>query len=430
MNSIIVEQSLGLKGSVEVSGAKNAVLVEIASLILIDGVSILKNVPDSEDVYSMCSLLEDLGAQCSFNPILKELKVDTSTINKFEIQPERMKKMRASILVLGPLLARFLKAKVSVPGGCVLGARPIDYHIKNFERMGVRCEFVGDYLFASAEFIKPSKIVLEYPSVGATENILMCATLIPGETIIVNAALEPEVIDLINLLLKSGADIEITSPMTIKIRGVESLRPVFHEVMFDRLEAGSLLIAAAATGGLIQIPNADANQMEVFLYKLEEMGHVIDTSLGIKITASSEPKAVSFKTSPYPSFPTDLQAPMTVLQCLSSGRSVIEETVFENRLLHCFELNKMGANILVNGTTAIVEGKNKFMGASVVGTDIRAACALVIAGMVATGTTYITGLHHLKRGYDNFDLKLRSLGANITFVENDITKVYFSEKLK
>ena len=329
--------------------------------------------------------------------------------------------MRASILVLGPLLARCLTAEVALPGGCVLGARPIDFHIKNFQKMGVSFDFSGEYLIASCDALRPTRVILEYPSVGATENILMAAVLTDGETIIVNAALEPEVLDLVKLLKSAGADIEILAPATIKIVGVKNLKPVHHKVMYDRLEAGTFLIAAAVTGGSVFLPNVRADKLDVFLMKLEEMGHKIEAdATGIKLTATLMPKAVSFKTSPYPGFPTDLQAPMLVAQCLAEGKSVIEETVFENRLLHCAELNKMGANIQVNGTTAIVNGVGWLNGSSVVGTDIRAAAALVIAGLVAKGGTTIFGLNHIKRGYDNFDVKLRALGANISYLDEPV----------
>lgn len=417
MNSIFVEKSGPLEGTLQLSGAKNAVLVEIASLLLIDGVSTLTHVPFSEDVYWMCSLLEDVGARVYADKQQSTLTVDASALTGFRVSPERMKKMRASILVLGPLLARFCRADVAVPGGCVLGARPIDYHIKNFEKMGVSFMYDADYLRGSCSSLKATKIVLEYPSVGATENILMAATLTPGKTTIINAALEPEVLDLIELLQKAGASICVQAPSMITIEGVSHLKPVRHDVMVDRLEAGTFLIAAAVTGGSISIPQARANDMDVFLMKLEEMGHAISTENGISLRATREPRAVSFKTSPYPAFPTDLQAPMSVAQILAAGKSVIEETVFENRLLYCFELNKMGARINVQGTTAIIEGPCTLQGAHVVGTDIRAAAGLVIAGLVAQGATTITGLHHIKRGYDRFDEKLRALGGKITYLE-------------
>lgn len=423
MNSVIVEQSLGLKGTVHIAGAKNAVLVEIASLILTTGTSILHNVPFSEDVFHMCKLLEDLGARIEIDQLSNQLIVDTSNLTQFKVLPERMKKMRASILVLGPLLARSLKAEVAVPGGCVLGARPIDYHLKNFAKMGVDFEFKGEYLCAKTDKLQAKKIVLEYPSVGATENILMAATLTAGCTEIINAALEPEVLDLIELLTKMGAQISVSAPATITVVGVQSLQPVEHAVITDRLEAGTFLIAAAITGGSVYIPNARQDYLDVFLLKLEEMGHFINTSRpGIELIAGlSNNKAVSFKTSPYPGFPTDLQAPMSALLSISNGTGLIEETVFENRLLHCFELNKMGASIKVEGVTASVTGVTGLHGAEVVGTDIRGACALVLAGLAAKGTTTVTGLHHLKRGYEQLDIKLRSLGAKIYYqdeVEN------------
>src|SRR3990167_2191160 len=412
-NSLIVNQSLNLKGRVNSSGAKNAVLVEMAATLLADGVSILKNVPASEDVFNMSALLQDLGAKVDFDIISKTLKIDTTLVDSYQVTSERMKKMRASILVLGPLLAKFLRARVALPGGCTLGARPIDYHIKNFQKLGVQFLQNEDFLDAVVQKLNSRDLFLDYPSVGATENILMAATLTEGVTKIINAALEPEVLDLICMLQKMGASIKIQLPATIVIEGVSVLRPVTHEVVFDRLEAGSLLLAAAITGGSIYLPQADANILEGFLYKLVEMGHEIKTSNGIELIATSEPKAVSIKTHPYPGFPTDLQAHMMVAQCLAEGTSVVEETVYENRMLHAHELNRMGANIKVTGNSATVTGVKKLQGMQVLASDIRASCALVLAGLVAQGTTVVEGLHHFRRGYDALENKLKQLGADI-----------------
>ena len=327
-----------------------------------------------------------------------------------------MKKMRASILVMGPLLARFGKADIAAPGGCVIGTRPIDYHLKNFKKMGTIIEESPDYLTARADLLHAQRIVLEYPSVGATENILMAATLTPGTTTIINAAIEPEVLDLVSVLRKMGAKISIEAPATIIIEGVTSLQPIEHAIIPDRLEAGALLLAAAITGGSIYLPQAQAYAMDVFLLKLEEMGHEIivgPQGIGITLKATKEPRAVSFKTAPYPGFPTDLQAPMMAALCLAQGISIVEETVFENRLLHIRELQKMGAQIKVEHNKAIITGVDKLYGASVIATDIRASCALVLAGMVAEGSTVMTGIHHWTRGYDGLENKLVALGAHV-----------------
>lgn len=430
---LIVEQSNGLKGQVPLAGAKNAVLVIMASLILAEGKSRLTNVPNSADVHQMIELLRTLGAEVHYYAETYTLDVDTASVRYFNVSPEIMNKMRASILVMGPLLARFSKAHVAVPGGCQIGARPIDFHIRSFSRMGVHVDEVGHFLNASLDrnnlLSQNRRIILEYPSVGATENSLMLATLLPGTTTIVNAALEPEVLDLIDVLTKMGAVIDFELPQCIRITGVASLRPVEHEVMPDRLEAGSIMLAAAVAGGEVYLPDARPFHMEVFLEKLREMGHEVYTDYrqidgtvlpGVYFKAHAEPRAVSFKTGQYPGFPTDLQAPMMVAQALAVGESVIEETVFENRMMHVKELVKMGANITVDGTRARIKGVDQLYGAQVIATDIRASCGLVVAGLAAVGQTRISGIHHWKRGYDKLDLKLRALGADITLIEEKV----------
>ncbi|MFI5332514.1 MAG: UDP-N-acetylglucosamine 1-carboxyvinyltransferase [Candidatus Babeliales bacterium] len=413
---LIIEQSSTLHGSVSLTGAKNAVLVIMASLILTRGVSRLMNVPRSDDVLHMIKLLKELGADVFFDEQLHLLEVDTTNLNSYKVKPDIMKKMRASILVMGPLLARFGKAEIALPGGCVLGARPINYHIDNFIKMGVDIEIHGEFLTASAARIHAGKCILEYPSVGATENIMMAAVLTPGVTRIINAALEPEVLDLIDVLKKMGARIDILPTATIEIHGVTTLHPIEHHIIFDRLEVGSLLLATAITGGEIALPQAPAHVLDIFLMKLQEMGHSIEVGpneTGITLKATKNPKAVSFKTAPYPGFPTDLQAPMMALQCLAEGTSVIEETVFENRLVHTRELQKMGAQISVEHNTAVVTGVEKLYGTQVIATDIRASCALVVAGLAAHGTTIMSGIHHWTRGYEALEKKLALLGARI-----------------
>ena len=418
---IVVNQSLSLQGTTELSGAKNAVLVIIASLILTQGKSILTNVPHSHDVLQMICLMQELGAEIIFDIHNKILEIDTSHITSYKISPSLMQKMRASALVMGPLLARFGKADIALPGGCRLGARPIDFHLKNFEKMGVTFSSNDEFLSGQTKHLKATTIVLEYPSVGTTENILMAATLTQGVTRIINAALEPEVLDLIEVLKKMGAQVTVQAPATIEIKGVRNLSPIKHEILADRLEAGTLLLATAICGGTIYLPDASANLLDVFLLKLEEMGHTIerDSQKGIRLTACPTPKAVSFATAPYPGFPTDLQAPMMVAQCLASGTSEIHETVFENRFLHVRELQKMGAQITVNGTRATITGIDKLYGTQVIATDIRASGALALAGLAAQGTTIITGVHHWKRGYDALEKKLSALGASISIQQRN-----------
>lgn len=405
-----------IQGVMPVEGAKNAVLAIMASLILAPGRSRLRGVPVSDDVLQMIKLLQILGAEVDFDTSLHVLTVDTSSVSQWTVSPDIMNKMRASILVMGPLLARFGRANIALPGGCLIGPRPIDYHLKAFARMGAFTEQVGSFIHAKAPVLIPQRFVLEYPSVGATENIMMAATLTQGVTQIINAALEPEVFDLMTVLRKMGAQITVEAPATILIEGVSVLSAIEHTILPDRLEAGTLLLAAAATGGSVTIPNIHASLLDVFLEKLSDMGHSISVGdqLGITLKATSCPKAVSFKTMPYPGFPTDLQAPMTTALCLASGTSIIHETVFDNRLLHARELQKMGAQFSVSGTIGTIVGVDKLYGAHVIATDIRASAGLLIAGLAAEGETVMTGIHHIRRGYQEIEKKLMMLGGQIT----------------
>lgn len=416
-----------LQGTVSVAGAKNAVLVTMAATVLADGVSTLTNVPVSADVRYMRALLESLGAGVVFDEASRTLRIDTSTITRGEVSPDLMRKMRASILVLGPLLARFGSARVVLPGGCTIGTRPIDFHIKNFKKMGVQFTQVDDLLHAQAPTLTATQIVLEYPSVGATENIMLAATLCPGVTTIINAALEPEVLDVIVALRSMGALIELVAPATIVVTGVARLQPVTHAVMPDRLEAGALLLAGAISGGSVHVSNARGSDMDVFLEKLREMGHEIIVGvdgIGVTIRATNTPRAVSFKTGPYPGFPTDLQAPMMVAQCVAAGTCDIYETVFENRFMHVRELQKMGADIKLQcGDKVHVRGVKELYGMPVIASDIRASCALVLAGLVARGSTTMTGLHHWRRGYDRLEYKLQEIGAQLVLEGDSMHQV-------
>ncbi len=414
---LVLEKSPCLQGISELSGAKNAVLVIMASLIATAGKSTLHNVPFSHDVFQMISLLESLGAQVVIEADIHSLTIDTSSIMYYSVNADIMKKMRASILVMGPLLARFGKAAIALPGGCLIGDRPIDMHLNAFARMGAEISLDGTYLYAQAKRLTAERFILAYPSVGATENIMMAATLTEGKTTIVNAALEPEVFDLVAILKKMGAQINLLPAGVIEIIGVKELQPVTHTIIMDRLEAGTLLLAAAVTGGEITLPEGPGHSLEVFLEKLSEMGHSIDIGIdgvGIHLKATHSPRAVSFKTMPYPGFPTDLQAPMLVAQCLADGVSTITETVFENRMLHVRELQKMGAHIELDGMVAKIKGVDTLYGASLIASDIRASAALVIAGIAAQGTSTMSGIHHLLRGYQDLCGSLQKLGARIT----------------
>ena len=412
-----MQSSPPLSGTVHVNGAKNAVLAMMTSLLLTRGKSLLHNVPVLTDVHYMCDVLRSLGAYVMFDTENNQLLVDTTYVDKFHVSAELMRKMRASVLVMGPLLARFGKAQLAFPGGDLIGARPIDFHLTNLQKMGSRVMQEDDVLHVEAPHgLRNAICVLEYPSVGATENIMMAASLTPGITRIVNAALEPEVLDVMNALRTMGSRITVLPPSTIEIEGVATLAPIEYKVMPDRLEAGSLLLAAAMTGGSITIANAQSHVMDVFLYKLEQMGHHITcdiSGLGITLQATDSPQAVSFTTDTYPGFPTDLQAPMMAAQCIAQGESIIYETVYENRLIHVRELQKMGAQIKIVNDKAYVTGVDQLFGANLIASDIRASCALVLAGLIAQGVTQVSGVDHWQRGYQDLEQKLATLGANI-----------------
>jgi len=426
-----IDPSRALSGTVELAGAKNAVLVTIASLVLTAGKSLLHNVPVSADVFEMMELLRHLGAVISFDTENHQLYADTTNLYSWRVSSVMMQKTRASILIMGALLARFGKAEIGgLPGGDAIGKRPIDYHLKNLAKMGVSFHHEGDYLCAEVATLQSARLVLEYPSVGATENIIMAATRAQGTTKIINAACEPEVFDFIACLRKMGAKITMQTPATITVEGVDVLHPVEHTIMCDRLEAGSLLIATAATGGEIIIPNASAEVLDVFLLKLEEMGHSItigENGKGIHLKSTQSPQAVSIKTGPFPGFPTDLQAPMMMLQSIACGSCIIEETVFENRFHHAHELIKMGADIKIEHNKAFVTGVPHLYGTEVVAADIRASTALVIAGLVAHDTTIVHGLSHWKRGYESLEKKLQFLGAKIEVCEDGEENVILHE---
>lgn len=415
-DKIIVRNAGPLQGTVELSGAKNAILPIMLSLILTSGVSRIRRVPASQDVFVLIELLTLLGAQVTFDQVAHELVVDTTNLTPVAIPGALMQKMRASVLVMGPLLARFGWAEIGMPGGDAIGARPIDFHLKAFAAMGAEVTNHADRVVVRAHKLAPQRFILDYPSVGATENILMASALVPGESQIVNAALEPEVMDLIKVLRAMGARIDFAFPATIVVEGVLDLQAVEHDVILDRLEAGTFMLAAAITGGNITIPAIEVTTLELFIKKLSDMGHLITTGtdgFGLTIQATDKPVGVSCKTMPFPGFPTDLQAPTMAAMCYATGISSMCETVFESRMHHVPELIKMGAKITVNGSTATVTGVDRLVGTTVAANDIRVAAALILAGLRADGETVVTGVHHLERGYDGLDKKLRALGACI-----------------
>ena len=410
---IIVEKSSALKGSVRVSGAKNSALPILAATLLATDACVLKDVPDLEDVRVISEVLSILGAKVDKKGP-EELEINSLNINSVEAPYELMSKMRASFLVMGPLLARMGKAKVSLPGGCAIGTRPIDLHLKGFEALGAKIEYGSGFVEATAEKLVGSKIYLDFPSVGATENIMMAASLAHGETVLENAAMEPEIVDLANLINKMGGIIKGAGTNTIRIEGVKTLSGCTHTIIPDRIEAGTLMVAAALTKGDVIIENIIVDHMKPIIAKLRECGATIEELGGkIRVIGNSEIKPIDIKTLPYPGFPTDMQSQFMTLMSMASGTSVMVETVFENRFMHIDELKRMGANIRADGRSAVIEGVDKLEGAQVKATDLRAGAALILAGLVSEGKTEISDTYHIDRGYSNIEAKIQSLGGNI-----------------
>lgn len=421
MSKFIINERKPLKGKVKISGAKNSVLPIIAASLLANGQSVIKDIPYLNDVKIMCDLMECLGASINFSENRTKLKIDCSNISGITAPYELVNKMRASFLVMGPLLSKTGIARISMPGGCAIGTRPVDLHLKGFMSMGAKITQDHGYIEATTRGrLKGSRIYLDFPSVGATENILMAAVLAEGQTIIENAATEPEVVDLATYLTAMGADIKGAGTDTIRINGVRELTGANHSIITDRIEAGTFMVAAAITGGEVVIENVVPDHVKPVSAKLREAGVEISEELSsIHIKADGNIKAVDIKTHPYPGFPTDMQAQMTSLLSVARGSSIIIETIFENRFMYVSELKRMGAKIKIEGRSAIIEGTDKLLGAQVKATDLRAGAALILAGLAAEGTTEISDIEHIDRGYVKIDEKLRSLGANITRVEDD-----------
>ena len=414
MDKLIIDGGRTLAGLVRVSGAKNSVLPILAATILAEGPVQLRNVPELRDVSTMAKLLEEMGAVTSS---AEEYKVDASSLSSFRAPYELVKTMRASFLVLGPLLTKYGKAEVSLPGGCAIGARPVNLHIKGLEAMGAKIQVESGYVKAKApQGLKGAEIFLEIASVGATENLIMAAVLAEGKTVIHNAAEEPEITDLINFLMKMGAKISGAGTSVVEIEGVRSLRSISHSIIGDRVEAGTFLIAGAALGGEIEVQGFDPNHLTVVLEKLKMSGANLEISQdSVKLGMSlSRPEPVDIETGVYPGFPTDMQAQYMVLNCIASGKSVIQERIFENRFLHVQELSRLGAVIELRGnSTAVVTGVNKLTAAQVMATDLRASSSLVIAALIAQGKTVIDRIYHLDRGYEAIEHKIRGLGGVI-----------------
>lgn len=429
MEKIIVRGGQRLSGSVKVEGAKNAVLPVIAATLLAsDGKSVIRDVPTLSDVYTINEVLRSLNAAVEFEN--NTITVDASRELKIEAPFEYVRKMRASVLVMGSLLARNGRARVALPGGCAIGSRPIDQHLKGFEAMGATVKVGNGFIEAeAANGLHGAKIYLDFPSVGATENIMMAAVLAKGTTILENVAKEPEIVDLANFLNKMGAKVRGAGTGTIKIEGVEVLFGADHNIIPDRIEAGTFMVAAAITGGNVLVKGAVPEHLSSLVAKMEEMGvTIIEEQEGLRVIGPEELKAVDVKTMPHPGFPTDMQSQMMALLLRAQGTSMITETVFENRFMHVEEFRRMNANIKIDGRSVIMNGPSNLQGAEVAATDLRAAASLILTGLVADGITRVTELYHLDRGYVDFHHKLSALGADIERV-SEVEELPVTEKL-
>lgn len=419
MAKYLVKNSGPLKGEVTISGAKNSVLPIMAATLLADEECLIYDAPDLRDVDVMCRIMEGLGVKVKADLANNVLSLNSEHITTNEAPTELVKRMRASILTMGPLLARLGSARVALPGGCAIGARPIDLHLKGFEKMGAEITFGSNYVEAKADRLKGAKIYLDYPSVGATENLVIAASLADGTTVLENVAEEPEIVDLANYLNKMGAKIKGAGTDTIKIEGVECLHGTKHCVIPDRIETGTFMVAAAITHGNVLIKNVVPDHVRPVIAKLQECGVTVEDTLeGLRVNAEGcELVATDIKTLPYPGFPTDMQSQFMALLTVVKGSSTVIETVFENRYMHINELNRMGAGITIEGRCAVIPGDKKLKGAQVISTDLRAGAAMVLAGLAAEGVTEISAIYHIERGYTGFVEKLRGIGADITRVE-------------
>ncbi|MET3617197.1 UDP-N-acetylglucosamine 1-carboxyvinyltransferase [Peptoniphilus olsenii] len=416
MEKILVRPNGPLKGSVRISGAKNAALPILAATILGTEKIVLEDVPELKDVEIITEVLRGLGLKIEKDK--NTLIIDPSGLNSYETDYELMSKMRASFLVMGPLLARLSKAYNSLPGGCNIGTRPIDLHLKGFNALGAEITMTHGEIKAEADELVGERIYLDFPSVGATENIMMAAVLAKGETTLENCAMEPEIVDLANFLNKMGAKVTGAGTSTIRIRGVEKLTGCTHQIIPDRIEAGTFMVAAAITGGDILIDNVITSHLKPVIAKLEEAGVSISTDgSAVRVIGNGKLKPIEIKTLPHPGFPTDLQAQFMALLTQAEGQSSVIETVFENRFMHAEELKKMGANIKVIDREALITGRSKLYGSKVRATDLRAGAALILAALVSEGETEISDIYHIDRGYEKIEDKFKSLGSDIERIE-------------
>jgi UDP-N-acetylglucosamine 1-carboxyvinyltransferase len=416
MDKLLITGGKRLSGEINISGAKNAALPILCAGLLTSDTVQLSNVPHLQDVSTMLKLLRQMGLGIEQDG--DRIALNGSAIEKLEAPYELVKTMRASILVLGPLVARFGEAKVSLPGGCAIGSRPVDQHIKGLQAMGADIAIEAGYIHAKAKKLKGTRIVTDMITVTGTENLLMAAVLADGETVLENAAREPEVTDLANLLVAMGAKIDGIGTDRLVIQGVDKLHGAAHAVIADRIETGTFLCAVAAAGGDVTLKNARSDILDVALDKLRESGAILTSGADwIRVQMAARPRAVSFRTTEYPGFPTDMQAQFMALNCIADGSSRVTETIFENRFMHVQELNRLGATIDIDGHTAVVQGVDKLVGAPVMATDLRASASLVIAALAAQGQTLIDRIYHLDRGYDRMEVKLSAVGADIQRVK-------------
>ncbi|MBP7653136.1 UDP-N-acetylglucosamine 1-carboxyvinyltransferase [Candidatus Dependentiae bacterium] len=425
MDKFIIEECKKISGEIFVSGSKNAALPIMAATLLASGEYVLSNIPDLRDVKTMSKVLEHLGAKTKYDNISKKLIINTEGIKKSSAAPyELVKTMRASAVVLGPLLSRFGEAKVSLPGGCAIGARPINIHLRGFEELGAAINIEDGYVLAkTTKKLKAAVISLDFPSVGATENLMMAACLAEGKTRILNAAREPEIVDLANFLNKMGAKIKNAGESNIDVTGVKKLKPVSYKIIPDRIEFGTFITAGAMIPGEITIKNVNTEHLPGVIEKIRKTGVIIENSGANAVIVSrmkEKLKPVNIKTMPYPGFPTDMQAQMCAALCLADGVSCISETVFENRFMHISELNRLGANIRIDRNTAVITGVKKLTGAQIMATDLRASAALVLAGLASSGKTELLRVYHIDRGYEHIEKKFAHIGAKIHRIKAEV----------
>lgn len=414
MDKLIIQGGARLQGEVRISGAKNAALPILAATLLAESPMTVGNVPHLHDITTTMELLGRMGLELTVDEKMN-IQVDCSTIREFFAPYELVRTMRASILVLGPLLTRFGRADVSLPGGCAIGSRPVNLHLQGLAAMGADLTVDGGYIRATAKRLKGVDLVMDLVTVTGTENLMMAATLAEGVTVIRNAAREPEVVDLAHCLVRMGARIEGAGTDTIRIEGVDSLAGTHYEILPDRIETGTYLVAAAMTGGRVKLKNTRADLLEAVLAKLQEAGaKIVSGDNWVELDMEGRrPRAVSLHTSPYPGFPTDMQAQFTALNCMAEGTGVITESVFENRFMHVLELQRMGAQVRIEGNTVITTGVGRLKSAPLMATDLRASASLVLAGLVAEGDTEVDRIYHIDRGYETIEEKLSNLGAQI-----------------